>query len=107
MEKSNFYIALRQQGSLFQEYKFKLVSGYTESFTAPDGTTIRIGINQPNANGDWHTTELSTGFSLSKHASSRQKLLQEITGDFLQSVSDLLKTETSKTAIKRMKTYTI
>ena len=107
MEKSNFYIAIHQYGSLFQQYKFQQVSGFVEKLTSPDGTVIRIGINQHHENGDYYATELTTGYYLSKHASSRQKLLKEITDDFLQSVSNLLKTETAKNAIKRMENRTL
>lgn len=106
MEKSTFYIAIHQHGSLFQQYKFQQIIGFTEKFTAPDGTPIKIGINQLHENGDYYATELTTGYSLNKHASSRQKLLKQISSDFLQTISDLLKTETAKAAAKRMENCT-
>lgn len=109
MKKIDYYIATGKTENNDMVYGFELVVGYLENFTAPDGTEIEIGLRKIKYKhiGDvWTADELTTGYSIGKHADTRMRLLNMMMDDdLLQRIADVLRTEKCRDAQRRMDNY--
>ena len=77
-------------------YKFERSQGWAELFEAPDGQPVEIVIHKDSPKGYWHSTETTTGLSINKTGRTRAEVLQQITPDFLNRITEALNKDINK-----------
>lgn len=88
-------------------YKFDKCQGWAELFEAPDGQPIEIVIHKDSPRGCWHASEVTTGLSINKSGRTRAEVIEQLTPEFLQRVSDALTNEANKKLKNRLADFMI
>ncbi len=79
----------RENGEIV--YKFIKANGWAELFETPAGELIEIVLHKDTQEGYWHSSETTTGLSISRTGRTRADVLEQITPEFLSIISEALK----------------
>lgn len=92
MHEAEFYVTTgKERVSIdnLEGFRFVKISGWVEDFKAPDGSAVKIGLDETDEG--WLATELTTGLLVAQPFQTRTEAIAALTPEFLQKIANAIK----------------